>query len=712
MNHATSWSLSRLLRLVQKEVRESLRDRRTLATLILMPLIVYPILSLALQRLVVTSGLSGKPSTKIRIAVATPEDAEQLVEMIQASYAYRWERQQAIQAIEDGEDTKEPESPFDLQLAITDPTVFLENGSIDLVVRSTSVPDDPSQRQAWRATDLQIDYRKGDPISEQGLQLLEDVLHDVNELEIKKRFPKWRPDVQWNAVARKSSRDLSVGLATVIPLVLLLMTITGAVYPAIDLTAGERERGTMEALIATPTPKFQILLSKYGAVVLVAILTAIANLVAMWMTLSVSGIGRALLGNEGFSLVKAFRILPLLALFAAFFSAILLSLCSFARSFKEAQAYLIPVMLMALAPGMVTLLPGVHLTPGTAWVPLVNMVLLAREIMIGSVDPASSLIAVASTLLYAALTLFLASHLFGREATRPGGSEGSWQAFGNTLRPTPGQLTGLLAVLYPLFFLLSNLAAGMASWAPWERLAANGLILLLLFFLIPTLYCRLRHVGIPSTFPLRHFGWRTLSMLAGCFLIASSLWMLAFEFYLLSERWEWIRISEDQRQLVELERQKLLQLPWWQLMLWTAVVPAFAEEWFFRGFLLSSVWRWKPWQKIALSGLLFGLFHVFVGQIVALERWLPTTILGLAFAWLTIATGSILPGMLVHGLHNAALFSLTYYKELVEGLGWFPTMTDHLPSSWWIAGALAIMAGTALVVWSSKVGRREFEDGQ
>ena len=66
----------------------------------------------------------------------------------------------------------------------------------------------------------------------------------------------------------------------------------------------------------------------------------------------------------------------------------------------------------------------------------------------------------------------------------------------------------------------------------------------------------------------------------------------------------------------------------------------------------------------------------------------------------------------MHGLHNAALFSLTYYKELVEGLGWFPTMTDHLPSSWWIAGALAIMAGTALVVWSSKVGRREFEDGQ
>ena len=712
MTHATRWSLARLFRLMRKEIRESLRDRRTLATLILMPLIVYPILSLALQRLVVTSGLSGKPATKIRIAVATTEDASQLVEMIRASSAYRWERQQALQKNEDGEKASDPESPFDLQLAITDPTVFLENGSIDLVVQSTSAPDDSDDRKAWRATDLQIDYRKGDPISEQGLQLLEDVLHDVNELEIKKRFPKWRPDVQWHAVPRKSSRDLSVGLATVIPLVLLLMTITGAVYPAIDLTAGERERGTMEALIATPTPKFQILLSKYGAVVLVAILTAIANLVAMWMTLSVSGIGQALLGSEGFSLAKAFRILPLLALFAAFFSAILLSLCSFARSFKEAQAYLIPVMLMALAPGMVTLLPGVHLTPGTAWVPLINMVLLAREIMIGSVDPSSSLIAVASTLIYAALTLFLASHLFGREATRPGGSEGSWQSFSENLRPTPSQLTGLLAVLYPLFFLLSNLATGISSWAPWERLTANGLTLLLLFFLLPTLYCRLRRISIRSTFPIGLFGWRSLAMVAGCILIASSLWMLAFEFYLLSESWEWIKISEDQRKLVELERQKLVQLPWWFLILWTAVVPAIAEEWFFRGFLLSSVHHWKAWQKILLSGILFGLFHVFVGQIVALERWLPTTVLGLAFAWLTIATGSILPGILVHGLHNAALFSLTYYKDRVESWSWFPKTSDHLPPTWWLTGMVAIVAGAALVVWSAKGSGKELVDGK
>ncbi len=78
-----------------------------------------------------------------------------------------------------------------------------------------------------------------------------------------------------NVVARKS------GLAGVVPLILILMTITGGVYPAIDLTAGERERGTLEALIASPVSRFQLVASKYVAVVTVSILTALINLFAM-----------------------------------------------------------------------------------------------------------------------------------------------------------------------------------------------------------------------------------------------------------------------------------------------------------------------------------------------------------------------------------------------------------------------------------------------
>ena len=68
-------------------------------------------------------------------------------------------------------------------------------------------------------------------------------------------------------------------------MILILMTVTGAVYPAIDLTAGERERGTLEMLMASPVSRLKLLLAKYAAVVVVAVLTALVNLVAMGITL-------------------------------------------------------------------------------------------------------------------------------------------------------------------------------------------------------------------------------------------------------------------------------------------------------------------------------------------------------------------------------------------------------------------------------------------
>jgi hypothetical protein len=144
----------------------------------------------------------------------------------------------------------------------------------------------------------------------------------------------------------------------------------------------------MEALIASPVPRFGLLLSKYVAVVSVASLTALANLGAMWITLTATGLGQLLLGESGFSLALVGLLLPLLVIFASFFSAILLGLCSFAKSFKEAQAYLIPIMLLSLAPGVLSLMPGVRLSWTLACVPLVNIVLLARDLLTGLVNPA------------------------------------------------------------------------------------------------------------------------------------------------------------------------------------------------------------------------------------------------------------------------------------------------------------------------------------
>src|SRR5204863_6491180 len=97
--------------------------------------------------------------------------------------------------------------------------------------------------------------------------------------------------------------DSMISLAALVPLILILMTITGAVYPAIDLTAGERERGTLEILVAAPVPRLGLLFAKYVSVLTVAVLTALVNLLTMSITLKLSGMGHLLFGTEGWSLL-------------------------------------------------------------------------------------------------------------------------------------------------------------------------------------------------------------------------------------------------------------------------------------------------------------------------------------------------------------------------------------------------------------------------
>ncbi|MEZ6070862.1 MAG: ABC transporter permease subunit [Pirellulales bacterium] len=128
--------------------------------------------------------------------------------------------------------------------------------------------------------------------------------------------------VPW--IAQRVPADVEVqpqtaALPTLLPLVLILMTMAGAAYPAIDLTAGERERGTLEVLVASPVSRIVLLWAKYIAVLVVAVLTAGVNLIVMRISVAISGLGPLLLGEEGMPTIVLVQIVALLLLFAAFF---------------------------------------------------------------------------------------------------------------------------------------------------------------------------------------------------------------------------------------------------------------------------------------------------------------------------------------------------------------------------------------------------------
>ena len=308
------------------------------------------------------------------------------------------------------------------QATDTDIEDMVRTGKVDVGLRLlreeglTRMADDGHVLIDWKAI-----YLEDNSLSLEAVHYLQRLIAAANgeflgerlALEhVKQRMPPVRlePALLTNPGARHYSL-----VAVLLPLILVLMTMTGAVYPAIDLTAGERERGTLEILMAAPIPRLSVLLAKYAAVLAVALLTAVINLGHGGALLVLGGV--PFLFASGLAVVLlALEVLGLVVLFAAFFAAVLLTLTSATRSFKEAQAYLIPLMLLALIPGLVSLLPGMELQGINVWVPLLNIVLLAHDLLEGSAEPLEAAVVVLLTVVYALLALALAAKVFGRSA--------------------------------------------------------------------------------------------------------------------------------------------------------------------------------------------------------------------------------------------------------------------------------------------------------
>jgi ABC-2 type transport system permease protein/sodium transport system permease protein len=606
----------------------------------------------------------------------------------------------------------------------------LEEGQVDvavLQVRSESVS--LGRNGSYPAYQLELSFRDADLRSEAAMLEFRKAMELVNDTQSLRFRGALPPAVRMISTATGKKVDAMTSLAGILPLILILMTITGAVYPAIDLTAGERERGTMEAMIATPAPRFLLLLSKYVAVVTVAVLTALANLLACWITLSIGGLGRALLGERGLSLLAIAQILPLLVIFAAFFSAILLAMCSFARSFKEAQAYLIPVMLVSLAPALLTLMPNIEFSTLLGIVPLVNILLLSRDIMTGSPQALPAFAAVFSTLLYAAAALVVASRLFGAESATAGSQE-TWSDLVRRPKrmkelPDLGDLAVYLALMFPVFFILTNLF-GQMDLSIASKLWINAGILLVLFLIAPALVAQYRRLNPRSTFLLG--GWwgdsgpvaggpmaggpiasggsvvsygagviRGLGVLCGVCLLASGLWVIAFEVLKVLSDFGFGAISIERAEGLEEAKVQFASIPFWMIFVTSALAPALAEEFFFRGYVLSAFRnRIAPLRAVLYSALIFGLFHVINGSVLSLERFFPTTLLGLALGFVAIRTHSLWPGVLLHAIHNGLLFWLTRFseKELSE---WFGSTNQHFPPIWILASLASVACGIGLV---------------
>jgi ABC-2 type transport system permease protein/sodium transport system permease protein len=463
--------VGRFLRLTRKELSETLRDHRTLLTLVLMPVLLYPLLAIGFLALFAARVASDTPS--YRLAFPSEEEGKRLLEDLH--------RGEDVLTQAGVLQTEGKTMPLAAPRAQFDSYVF---GDLDSAVLDHIV-DVGMRRHAGGnpQVDYELVYAEESVLGQEAARYLRRAFEASNASHLRVRanalaatvaFPirVSQAGAAWALIGHTHSQQATLAgpavyvLATaetgtslvrkdrslphfpqlvrttptpllkpgerktppflvLVPLVLILMTITGAVYPAIDLTAGERERGTLEVLMAAPVPRMSLLLAKYVAVLVVAMLTGLMNLGAMMLSIYLAsrwqpGLEVKLLGEHGLSLQVLAEIFVLLLLFTSFFAALLLALASVARSFKEAQAYLVPLMVVALIPGMFSLVPEMRLDGIVPFVPLLNIVVLGRDVFDHKARLDGTIVVVAMTLIYMLAAISLAAALFGRDVMMAG----------------------------------------------------------------------------------------------------------------------------------------------------------------------------------------------------------------------------------------------------------------------------------------------------
>lgn len=712
--------------LLQKELREILRDRRTVITLILMPLLVYPLLGLMLQKFLLTQMTQ---VSEIEYRIVLPNDSE--AQLFRALFnqgeellAEKEKSQQTVSGVNVPEaKAGEPEAADDPLAAFKQvkPVVnfmvaeetgnnqsivnLVSEGHVDVGVRYTPVDiQNNKTKQKQTSGRFQIIYGAQSAHSRRAAEYVEARLQAVRwnyrDQLLKNMGESELVPFMTTTSEVKSEMGQAYSLVTIVPLILILMTMTGAVYPAIDLTAGERERGTLETLIAAPLPRMWILCSKFFAVLVVAILTALVNMTAMLATAYANGLETVLFG-EGMTLLILLEILLLLVIFAAFFSAVLLCITSFARSFKEAQAYLIPLMLISMAPGILGMVPDLKMTLIWAIVPLANIVLLGRDFLLHDAQPLLFFVTVFSTLFYGIVALSLAARIFGTD-TILYQNETSWSDFFKRsqkthLEPAMSNAMLCLAVMFPVFILSAAFVSRLGGITFSQRLLVSGILTFCLFLVIPLVFARLGGVKLKTGF--RWFQPNALSCLAAI-ILGFTLWPFAYEIEIIALTDGRI---ESLSKLFESMKLELASIPLWVKLVSLTVLPAVCEELFFRGYLLSSLLnRFSNTGAILASSFLFALFHVIVRDSLFIERFFPSFFMGLCLGYVNVLSRSVIPGILLHMIHNGLLITISSYQDVLSRWEINLENQKHLPITWLGASLLIVVAGFVLIYLSNR----------
>ncbi len=677
-----------------KELIDILRDHRTLIAMIVVPIVLYPLLMLGSVQAVSFQAARIDEEVLV-VAVVNEIQGRNLTKLVDADRAALKSKSAAQNGESDEKDQPTPIEVDKLQITTAGSVEEVDRLLRERFVHIGVVFDRDELLDALNVQNkIQWRYDKEDVRSAAAKIRLEDVIGRVKQRTVDERKSAARLPETFDEPFLVETVDLSSPpsiLGQILPLILVLMTITGAIYPAIDLTAGERERGTLESLMASPVPVIDLIVGKFLVVTTVALMGAALNLASVTATVYFGGFGQ-LIASTGDSLPLGTMFFIMLALipFAVLMSAIMIAVCSFARTFKEAQNYVTPVILAVLIPGGIAALPATRLEGVMLVMPVGNMVLLTRDMLLGAHIPGWAVfMVILSTTLYAGAAVAIAAGVFGRESVVFSDAASLSALFRRRLikpssRPTVSMSLLVVSLFFPIWFFIQGYLSPQPDQDARGLLYSSAWLMPALFVGIPSLILAYWKISLKETFALRV---PPLRYIAAGLLIGVSAWAPAHEVSVLQQRI--LGTPEAVVRSSELLVETLRALPLAHVLLVLALVPALCEELLFRGFLLSGVGpALGKWGGILLTAAIFGVFHFFV------FRFTVTAGLGVVLGYLCWQSRSVLPGILAHFLHNGLGVLMVVFQDTFRFLQEDGDMDwGHIRTSYLVAALVLFALG-------------------
>ena len=362
----------------QKEIKELLRDRKTLFFMIALPILLFPLI-IGGTLYVGTNVVKGAQEKTRTYAIIGEEFSDELVSKLNDVEQF------SLQPLPSQVQTEE-------QII-----AYVKEGNIDFIIE---IPSNYSTKVLESGKIVLKLYR-----NQAGLKVVENELNKIVD-ELSKLYQT----TAFSSLGLTESQQLSVvtpieveeinvadaretqgeSIGGFIPYLIFMLCLQGAMLPASDLGAGEKERGTLETLLITPIERTKIVLGKFFTIAFAGVTSALVTVlsIAIWTAILSKGVAGEVLVKFMSSidaidfLLVFFMLVPVVAIFAA----VLLTLSIYARSFKEAQGYMTPLVFVTIIPVIFAMLPGVELKGIWAWVPLTNVALAIKELIKGTMD--------------------------------------------------------------------------------------------------------------------------------------------------------------------------------------------------------------------------------------------------------------------------------------------------------------------------------------